>query len=251
MKNRLLQIFLVMLTMPYLGYSQGTFGSSIELENYKFRVKQIGEFMDRFNLKETIIDKKDSQWKQKNLTVLFNKDSYLKSRALAVNFIKTVIRDSVTLHYSDANWYAEAECNAKLNGKATTITLFLKVERIQKDQYKWVITGAKGKALELNPDKTNPGLKISPVDNEVNFMSLAHITTTEARNIRNYIDHDMNIDNLSVFMALIYQKALKIESVQKLTYHFSNVAGYSFIVQHFERDNTNAGWLIAGIEKLK
>lgn len=252
MKSRFyLTTFILILIFSGSCYSQNTLGGSIELANYKFRVKQIGEFMERFNLKEIIIDRNDSLWKQKNLTMLFNRDSYIKSRATADIFIKNVIRDSVTLHYNDTNWYAEAECNAKLNGKAVSVTLSLKVEHIERDLYKWVITGAKSKALALSPDKVNPGLKISPVDNEVNFMSLNHITTVEARNIKNYTEKDSHVDEFSVFLALIFQKALSIENVQRLVYHFQNVAGYSFAVQHYERDNMNAGWLISDIEKAK
>ena len=248
MKNCLKSTLLLLsFIMTSLCYSQNL-GGSIELEYYKYSVKQIGEFMERFNMQETLVDSNDVQWKQKNLTLLFDRDTYFKMKYVADDFIRKVTTDSVTLHYNSPNWYAEAECKAKFKGTTQTITLYLMVEQIEHEMYKWTIVGAHGDLLQLKPDNTNPGLKISPVDNELNFMSLNHITTTESRNIKNYVAKQFEIDELSVLITLIHQQVLSIEYVQKLTYHFMNVAGYDFDVQYYERNTVNAGWLISNIK---
>lgn len=230
-------------------HAQVSIGGTPEFGSYKFRVKQLGEFRERFNMKETTIERSDSLWRQKNLAMLFDCNFYLQHRKLADTFIATVLRDSVRLRPDQRDWWAEAECNVFCDGKKAKLTLILKTESLEGGAYKWVIADAKGKVLELTPDKANPGLKIPALDNEINFMSLSHITSTEARNIKNYTDVEHNIDYFSVFMALVHQKILKIESVQHLTYHFENVAGYSFVVSHFERDSINSGWLISELTK--
>lgn len=218
--------------------------TSVELENYKFRVKQISEFMERFNGKLSIVEKSDSNWRKKNLILLFDRDAYMKDSKGAELFVSKIIDDSITLNYNDTTWLAEAECNATLNGKDTKITLYLAVECIKGDMYKWVIKGAEGIPLQLKPNKVNGGLKISPVDNELNFMQLSHITSVEARNIINYKSKDTEVDPLQVFYTLVYEKKLAIKNVQKLKYHF-NLKKLSFVVSFFERDNMNAGWLIS------
>lgn len=218
--------------------------TSVELENYKFRVKQISEFMERFNGKLSIVEKSDANWRKKNLILLFDRDTYMKNPKGAELLVSKIIADSLTINYNDTTWLAEAECNATLNGKDTKITLYLAVERIKGDMYKWVIKGANGNLLQLKPDKVNGGLKISPVDNELNFMQLSHITSVEARNIINYKSNDTKIDPLQVFYTLVYEKKLTIKNVQRLKYHF-NLKNLSFIVTFFERDNMNAGWLIS------
>jgi hypothetical protein len=66
----------------------------------------------------------------------------------------------------------------------------------------------------------------------------------------NYSAKSYHVDQLSVFNTLIYTGQLKIEYVQKIVYHFLQAPNYIFLVEHFDRNSSNAGWLISSIIKI-
>lgn len=214
--------------------------------DFKLRVKQISEFMERFNRNEIpeILNKDDSLVNHKALAMLFDLDLIEQRPNEVIEFVTELIDDETYLSFCDTTWKAVARCNAKYKGKDTEIVLELKTEKVEEYIYKWVITDAKGEILNLTPKRSNPGLRISPVDNEINFMSLNHITTNEAQNILNYKKKDGQINTLSVFFALVSAKDLNIENVQELIYEFEGEK-YEFTVRYFRRDSYSSGWLIS------
>lgn len=216
---------------------------SVKMKEYAYRVKQIDEFMQRFNGKLSIIDKSDKDWQRKNLTMLFDRDLYLSRRAEADDFINEIIRDSVTIDFTDSSWVAYAICNATIAGKETTITLSLKTEQVKDYIYKWVISDAKGEILKNTPQKE--GYRISPVENELNFMALSKITTNQNMNILDYAQKDYEVDQLSVFYTLVYRNLLKINYVSQLKYTFNKLPNREFVVKHYEKEGVNSGWLIS------
>lgn len=225
-------------------FSQSIVGAeSVELKEYAYRVKQIDEFMQRFNGKISVIDKSDKDWQRKNLTLLFNRDLYMARRAEADKFIDEIIQDSITLDFTDSTWIAYAICSATLSGKETKITLSLKTERVKGNIYKWVIFDAEGDVLKNKPQKE--GFRISPVENELNFMALSKITTNQNLNILDYAEKGYEVDQLSVFYTLVYRKLLKINYVSQLKYTFNKLPNREFVVNHYERDGINSGWLIS------
>lgn len=218
-----------------------------ELENFKYHVKQIEEFMERFNGETSLFDKDKPDWQQKNLMLLFERDVYVKRKTDADHFIAQAISRRARLHFNDSTWLAEAECNAEYAGKPTRVTLLLSLESAGEGMLKWVLCGAEGKVLALSPQKSVAGLKISPVDHELNFISLSAATTRDAVNIACYKGRSIQVDKLSVFLALVHERRLKIHSVQNLRFHF-NTHGLSFIVSSYDKKGINSGWLISNFQ---
>lgn len=220
--------------------------------DFRLRVKQVEEFMRRFNLEEKneLFESELDYTKRMryNLTALFDYEILEARKGDVVEFVETVLQDSVKLHFTDSTWNAIAECSAIYENQETEVTLTLGVEHVSDYMYKWVIQDAKGKILRLPVQKENPGLKISPTDNEVNFMSLNHITTSESKNIRQYGAKGNSIDELSSFCALVYAGKLRINHVKDLSYVF-HIHDYEFVVRHFMRDALNSGWLISEFRK--
>ena len=222
---------------------------------YRSSVKQIEEFMKRFNLEERneVFDKEPDPTKRQRLNIkgLFNYE-LVKSRGPEVEaFVDKILSLNKKLHFADTTWTAIARCKATYQGKTASVTLTLGTEYIGKQMYKWVIKKAEGDILKLKPLKENPGLKISPTDNEINFMSLSHITTVEAKNITNYKANSRQVDGLSVFFCLVANGQLKIQHVEELTYHFIIPNLYEFDVKQFRREALNSGWLISDFKKIK
>lgn len=219
--------------------------------NFMYQVKQIDEFMKRFNHEQLVVSpEKDSLWKERNLVLLFDKQTYLSNRQLADSMINVVVDDSLKIHFYDTTWCALATCQVKFKKKIDTIQLVLQTEYIKDYMYKWVIKNAFGDLLNLNPNPKSEQLSISPVDNEINFMSLSSICKYNAQNIIRYNDKDYKVNTLDVFNALVYTGQLSIEHVIDMEYHFSNIKDYSFVVNYYNRDEPNSGWLISSVKKM-
>ena len=225
------------------------------MENFHCQVKQISEFFSRINGETS---NSDSLSRKMNLTSLFQKETYFENQDYAIDFIERTTPERKYIDYTDSTWHAVAECVVELTpkpGKEHPIILTMRVEKCEEEfQYKWVIAGASGDILALKPRKCNSGLKISPLDNEVNFMSLKHISDNEHPNIMNFASRSYTLDTTAVFYSMIHNNLLKIKYVSKLYYIFDDIAGYRLRVDYRSGNTRNAGWLISeispNIEKL-
>ncbi len=220
-----------------------------EFEDFDYNIKQLDEFILRFNLKELIVKPEYTQnWKKANRILLFDRSYYLQNKSFLNKFIEDIENQKVTLNFEDTTWFAIADCDVIFKGKRNKLTLVLQPELIIDDMYKWSIVDAIGSFLELTPKTTSNELKILPTDNDVNFISLQSITTTNSLNITLYNKNNHTNDRLSVFNCLVYNKMLEIKYVENLTYCFKQVCGYEFYVKKFVREEKNAGWLIYDVK---
>lgn len=240
---------LLLTLVSVLALSAPTHGQSLDDYNmlqYKMEVKQIAEFMERFNLSELPpnLHPDDTLLREKAYLMLFDRE-LIDRRQEEVRFlVQRLAAEKPRLSFTDTAWCAEAVCRAVLDGKPTRLTLVLRTEHVTGHRFKWVISDARGECLALTPKKSNPGLRINPTDNEVNFLSLHDVTKNEWQNILNYKASGTPLDGLSVFFALVQSGRLKIEYVEDLAYHFWKPS-YQFTVRDFRRDDFNAGWLIS------
>ena len=254
MKRILLSLISILCVCPFC-MGQTLLPDSIWQTEFNFRVKQLDEFMARFNGEESVdVKVADSLKRPLNLLYLFDRELFTANRdsmMWKVNaFIDTVTNQRSALYYEDGGWFAEVGCNCIYKGKKDTLTLYLKPEKIEEFQYRWVIIGAKGRLLQLIPARRNRGLDIMPNNHEVSFRALSKIAQLGSNNILNYAELDYVPDGLSAFYALVYADALKIETTGRITYHFLEVTGYVFTVERFNRKGNNTGWLISRLIPL-
>jgi hypothetical protein len=245
--------------------AQSSLQDSLFEQSLKFRVKQLDEFMARFNHEIDTEGKKvqnrlDMQARKKQIASLFDaeyiKKVDAKQKQVIVNFINQVCGGDSSkqskfwlISLYDKDFYAKAVCKVKYLGKDETLLLTLKIEQDEKKNLRWVIVAAEAKFLEVVPKDTTKS--ISPVNHELNFMQLSKITEQDAANIAAYTAKNYEIDQLSIVLFLIKSKQLKIDFVQQLSFHFSQVQNYTFIVEHKERTTGNVGWLITDISERK
>lgn len=252
MKRKLVLVFAGIIFACKFCLGQVALPDSIWQAEFLFRVKQMDEFMARFNGEESIkIDVADSLKPQVNLLYLFNRDLFATNRDSMQNIVETfisrVLESKTKLYYEDGDWLAEVGCNCIYKGQNDTLTLYLKPEKNEEFNYRWVIVGAKGKVLRLLPPKRNRGLEILPNNHEIAFRALSKISSLGSNNILNYAERDYEPNELSSFYALVYADALKIENTGKITYYFFEIPGYTFTVDRFNRKGTNVGWLISNL----
>lgn len=208
-------LFFLLFIFSSSAYSQVAGMTEKDLLGYRLKVKQLDEFMRRFNQQEipSLFHNKDSlQQAVYSMTAVFDYNVIKHREQDVCKFVTTMLENKVQINFTDSIWKAVAHCIALYKGKEIPLTIELATENVKDCIYKWVITDAYGDVLNLTPLKQNPGLAISPVDNEVNFVSLKHITTVESRNILNFKERCSNINTLSVFFALVNSGQLQILS---------------------------------------
>ena len=235
-----------------------TFIDETELQ---FKVKQIDEFMQRFNYDITYDGKKPTAQKDsikykenrvKNMFTLFNLDKYMdknkKPKKLAADLIEYAIQNDCKLNYTDSTWTAILKCWGIYQGQKRIINLYLNVEKIKDVEYKWVISKVDGKMFDTLKDTIDTKVFISPAEHGIGFMSLPTTIGTNAHLVSSLDYKGHKNDNLSIFNYLIANKALKITSIEKVSYHYI-LGKYCFDVERIEKEKSyNKGWLINNIK---
>lgn len=258
MKKILLTLLAIVLVQTTSAQFATTFIDEVELQ---FKVKQIDEFMQRFNyditydgkmptmLKDSIKNKEN---RIKNMLTLFNLDKYMdknkKPKKIALDLIEYAIKSNCKLKYTDSTWTAILKCWSIYQGQKRNINLYLNVEKIKDVEYKWVISNVNGKMFENAKDSTNKRVLISPAEHGIGFMSVPTTINTNALSISSLDYKAHKNDNLSIFNFLIASKALKITNIEKVSYRYV-LGKYSFDVERIEKEKSyNKGWLINNIK---
>lgn len=213
-------------------------------------VKSIDEFMKRFNGEEAYpgLNKSDGSFLKLNLFSLLDHQMKPNLKLQAQSFVKDIMESGVKLSYADTLWYAEAKCDITYKGKEKRITLFLRPERIKDERFRWVFCGADG--INGNLIDVDGKSAISPVEHEIHFMELQSIFKNDKQHVFGYRQNGYKIDQLSVFLTLMYAGQINFSSVSETKFHFFNVPDYRFVVEEIGRRGSNAGWLITTFEKL-
>ena len=102
-------------------FSQVLFEGTVNENLLKGRVKQIEEFIARFNNEEDWEGKKgnictDTLYRKKYIRTLFDQSCYRKANGeltpLAEKFIHEVVTNNYQIHFTDSTWSAQVDCKA-------------------------------------------------------------------------------------------------------------------------------------------
>lgn len=231
-------------------------------ENYlKGRVKQVEEFMARFNFDEDwkgnkVSDKADTALRRKHLTILFDADRFsnAKDRQLisqAKAFVDDVIAGNHTLHFEDSTWIAEVMCNVSLSGKTHSLKLILQPQLVARNEYRWVITQAHSKLFSVKTSAQGNAPMISPMEHEVGFVGLSQIKTSADCDVSRLFPSDFHQDTLSMLAVLLHNGLLSIKTVEHVSFSFFSVPGWAFTIERLEKPHSyNTGWLITRLYKM-
>ena len=223
------------------------------------RVKQLDEFMNRFNYERDIYNQDlvadDSLVFKRQLYLLSLFDrNYLNEAQLDTGLEQqiTTFLDLVTdtaqprfIRFHDGQWHAEGEAVFSYGGKEYTARVTLQTALDSAENSKWVLTGFQAAKFSLTPVDTQTYRALSPVSHELNFGKLAKVTETDAQNILRYTSESYTPDYLSIALFLIQTGQLKIQYFKTVKYYFAQVPGYVFEVRNFDRNTYNSGWLIS------
>ena len=260
--------FLILLHLITLcsGQTVFTFKDSLDTRKILLEVKQIDQFIKRFNYEENIFNGEEKTkaeilkekeniiayqtGRKKILLTLFNLKDTSLFNSDAIDFINFVGDDTnhISISYYDADWYATVICTMSYKGKNQNITLTLKNEGNNKRGFKWIIAGANAIFINIGASIKDTTKFISPMNHELGFMDLYNVFS-DSKNILDYTAEKYFPDNLSVFLFLVKSGEIKYVQVNSIKYHFLQVKNWSFTVEYFNRPDNNAGWLISSMIK--
>jgi len=229
------------------------------LNNYlqRNRIGLVDEFFERFNGEKThpYISSSLKDSRKKNLMMLFNlglfqseTDPYMEEASEMMDY---VIANDIKIHYPDTAWVALAHCVGLLEGKTVKFDITLKVQHRKEDMYKWVLSKVEGNFFDISAKNQNDLIMFYPDDHETFFMSIGRMTEEQPHNVERFLGKDVKYDMTSVFAYLVYNKKLIVKYVEDLEFVFFQIPGYIFHLKYFDRDKTNAGWLISKFYKTK
>lgn len=232
-------------------------------ENFLKRVGTIESFMERFNLEEdrngNPVSNGNNPPKQESIRArtysilsLFDIESANRATEQEKNNILAFIRQvnneqtQTRLDFSDANWYAEVECNATFRKQPKKVTLILKNQPVSPAGSKWVIQSAYADFLRLTPPaRQNPPL-IPPNSHGTDFIGVPDLLT-DAKNVTLFAAPGYEPDPFSMFLYAVYQQDLVLQETTRVRFHFLQIEGWVLQVKEYNREKPNAGWLIDGL----
>lgn len=231
-------------------------------ENFAWQVKQIDEFMDRFNnadytpirryLKEEYNLNEVSRLDL--VRSLFNLEKDDWDQEEVVRFLSQ-INDSVPppyLDFYDQDWFAELDCQGEYKNRPVDFTLILSLQVDDSTKAsRWIINSVQGDFLPTDTSTLAFGVDsvydasktLNPASFGTDFMALVDALKDTA-NLEGYVVPQNINRSLIAFMNLLYQRDLIFEQVDHITYHFLQISDWIFQVQDFHRQTTNSGWLI-------
>lgn len=244
MNNAQIKFFIIFFFIAswYATQSQSVSANDILALKFTSQVKQLAQFIDRFNFTET---SPESDSRAKNIASLFNiEDSSLIRNPTALAFINHICADSIKLSVYDNDWFAKIKCSFTYKDKITYLTLILHQETVDHYARKWVIEAIIG-SLFKDLKYSSDSIFINPMNHEIGFSQLTKAFGQSPLQINNYFAASACNNNLNAFWFQLSIGDLKFQQIESIEYQFYQISGWFFTVSNYNRKNFNAGWLIS------
>lgn len=238
------------------------FGQSLDFlsdENFAFKVKQIDEFMERFNCVESASIRDylrehhaiDSVSRTSLVLSLFNREDTTWNEQDVRSFVSDIIRPAAPtkLDFYDRGWYVELNCTGEYKGREENFTLILSLEVLRRSRgAKWVIESVSADFLGIGRSQDRRRA-LNPASYGNNFIDLNEALQDTA-NIRNYLNLRRQHSQLLLFLNELHERQLVFKRINQITYHFLQIDDWIFKVRDFNRDTPNSGWLISELLRV-
>ncbi|MEM6632487.1 MAG: hypothetical protein AAF694_22645, partial [Bacteroidota bacterium] len=161
--------------------------------DFAIQVKQVDEFIERFNGDTTTLLYEYSQRNFPNETLdrkamigtLFNKERKDWHKDHIQNFLDDVTNPAspVYLSYYDDDWYAVIDCNVLYEGKKERAYITLQVQKEKDYSAKWVTRGVHANFLQLLGED-NEQIFLNPVSHGTDFINLKQMFQSPKKYLR-------------------------------------------------------------------
>lgn len=235
---------------------------------FLWQVKQINEFMERFNKDEKT--ELIQYYKKQSPPVTFARERLIKSLFNSedknwnyndiTNFIEQAddtIRPQC-LDFLGNKWNAIVKCRVAYKGKPETIIFTLQVQKLPAGASKWLITGADAGFLKHSdasqdiikiPEPRDPTVALSPSSNGTDFLDIDKVSSDKV-NIRNFfLQADIYKDDVPLVESEILKGHLIIKHAISIIYDIKQIPGWDMRIEQYNRHSMNSGWLISKLTR--
>ena len=253
----LILLLIVCFVMPVKAQSLGDV--QFDEANLYAMTKQMGQFIRRFNYEEDQfgykINPKDPSYRnkdkrQQSLAILFDQQTYGNQPDLQRFFIEDVTaNDSTFMTFLGGRWYSEVSASFKYKGKDANVIMILGVEKEGLGS-KWVLNNIYfsefNKLFPTGEMTEKEKHFLHPMSHELDFMNIYKIFK-EPEVIEYYASKSFEPDYLTLFFYEIKRGNLVFQNVESVKFHVFQIKDWYFEVSWFNRNGSNAGWLISNL----
>ena len=253
----LLALLLCVDALPLAAQSIGDV--QMDEANLYAMTKQMGQFIRRFNYEEDQFgykinpkspDYRNKKKRQQSLGILFDQETYGSQPDLQRFFIEDVTADDSTfMTFLGGRWYSEVSATFKYNGKDVNLIMILGVEKEGLGS-KWVLNNIYfsefNKLFPTGEITEKEKHFLHPMSHELDFMNIYKIFK-EPEVIEYYASKSFEPDYLTLFFYEIKKGNLRFQHVDSVKFHVFQIKDWYFEVSWFNRNGSNAGWLISNL----
>lgn len=233
--------------------------SRTEEQNYLLEVKQVDEFIERFNFDRNtpVIRYLNEHFpgqmlSRKELVLsLFNYGRHHWDTTMVRAFVNRVTetKDPVYLDFYDDDWYAELKCDVMYRNVPRKATLIMQIQRDDQGGASWVVRAVKANFLDELPDAgSEDQVALNPMSHGTDFMGLRRVLS-DPDNLRDIVFSGFVPESMSLFMHELRNGNLVFRQVNDISYHFLQVPGWTFCLRRHLRPTHNSGWLIDELQR--
>lgn len=245
--------------------SQVIESNSARPRNFAFEVKNIEEFLERFNndpktfisiyLKQnypgTAVDRKAL------VENLFDRRTGIVAKSDREAFVGCILGtyQQAVVDFETSPWFAEVACKFVYLKKSIDVTIVLRVKQHENGALSWVIASAYSNSIYVdhvlkNTQTASDGTRfINVASHATNFLALSSVFS-RGLSLSNYLDTTSfyNSPSSMIFLDALKMGQLRFAYVSKVRYHFFQVPEWTFTVDRFQRQSVNSGWLISSLQ---
>ena len=218
---------------------------------FRFRVKQVNQFISRFNNKDQEFIDLHKEFRgipPGRAEAIRRVIAPYVNAQLGDEFVKAVTTDSLSvLTLYDDNWYAHATGIVKYKGQEDTLKLSLRLYRDAENTFRWVIGGARADFLSIRREEN--GVFINPSSHETNFIGLKKVFA-KGGNGSAFFDPNFEGDDLTLLSYAMAGKEIEFLGVIQLEFYFLQLPGWTFRITDHNGLYRGGGWLISDLEHM-
>jgi len=264
-------IYLIVLLFAFCQAGAQSFsaGPSKEAETFFYRVKNIDDFIERFNDDPRSSVRREFRKMEKEALVsrpklllsVFNwQNEQLKSSVDTKEFFDQVADSALPqfVRFTDSDWYADALCDFTFDNNPIQLRLVLHVKHMGDKGTKWMIAGVSDHIALGNADISQPSQttgqevkqSIPPTNYAVNFLELRKVLNAGMDETNCFEADLLTTEKGKQVVKLIKEQRLKFQQANEMKFHFLQLPNWIFTVEEFNRNTKNSGWLINEIRKV-
>jgi len=236
---------------------------------FVWEVKQINEFIERFNDSDTTLlkqyyqkrDTLEGMTRERLIKSLFNTQKTDWNFSEIQSFIRYADDKSNPkyLDFFNGDWYAKVGCSVTWKGRPEAVVLTMQIQKMPNNTYKWVVTNANAAFLRAAiaqhkgsfhmPSAIDSTRALNPMSHATDFMGIDQVSEDRI-NIADYFqDPDKCDAETQQFIQECLNRNLKILRANTVSYNFMQIKGWNIEIQQFNRADKNSGWLISKLTK--